>query len=205
MKDLLAGVGLGKSSHYYQVGAIAAGDKDAELREQARAVFDASDEAQGRRRVHDELAAGGSPAGERRIAGIMREGRLVARGRKRRRGYSPCRGGDIPAPRQQGGARLPRGSAQLPVAHRRHAVRHPRGQGLPQPRARLLRRDDSQLDCLDQPQRRDGQLDAEGRARDGAGPPEAVSRASLGFRLPLPLAGVDIDLRGARHHALDVG
>ena len=92
LKDLLAGVGLGKSSYYYQVGAIAAGDKDPGLREQACAVFDASGETYGRRRVHDELAAGGSPAGERRIARIMREERLVARGRKRRRGYGPSKG-----------------------------------------------------------------------------------------------------------------
>ena len=92
LKDLLAGVGLGKSSYYYQVGAIAAGDRDAELREQVRAVFDASDETYGRRRVHDELAAGGAPAGERRIARIMREERLVARGCKRRRGYSSYKG-----------------------------------------------------------------------------------------------------------------
>lgn len=92
LKDLLAGVELGKSSYYYQVGAIAVGDKDAELREQVRAVFDASDKTYGRRRVHDELAAGGSPAGERRIARIMREERLAARGRKRRRGYGSYRG-----------------------------------------------------------------------------------------------------------------
>lgn len=52
LKDLLAGVGLGKSSYYFQVGAIAA-------------------------------------AGKRRITRIMREERLVARRRKRRRGRIP--------------------------------------------------------------------------------------------------------------------
>ena len=110
LKDLLAGIGLEKSSYYYQVGAIAVGDKDAELREQVRAVFDASDKTYGRRRVHDELAAGGSPAGERRIARIMREERLAARGRKRRRGYSPCKGGGYPGtPATRRGATSARG------------------------------------------------------------------------------------------------
>lgn len=69
------------------------GDKGAELSGQVRAVFDASDKTYGRRRVHDELAASGVPAGERRIARIMREGRLVARGRKRRRDYGSYKGG----------------------------------------------------------------------------------------------------------------
>lgn len=90
--DLLEAVGLKKSSCYYRVGAIAAGDGDAELREQVRAAFDANDGTYGRRRIHDELATGGVGAGERRIARIMREERLVARGRKRKRGYSSYAG-----------------------------------------------------------------------------------------------------------------
>ena len=56
------GVGLRKFSHYYQVSAIAAGDRDAGLRERVRAVFDTNDETYGRRRIHDELTASGVPA-----------------------------------------------------------------------------------------------------------------------------------------------
>lgn len=161
LKDLLAGVGLGKSSYYYQVGAIAVGDKDAELREQVRAVFDASDKTYGRRRVHDELAAGGSPAGERRIVRIMREGRLAARGRKRRRGYGSYRGGYPDAPATRWGATSARGrpTPRGSPTPRSSASPRARSSSAPCPTASTGR--DSQLDRLDQPQRRDGQLDAE--------------------------------------------
>lgn len=63
------GVGLRKFSHYYQVSAIAAGDRDAELRERVRAVFDANDETYGRRRIHDELAASAGSRGSCARAG----------------------------------------------------------------------------------------------------------------------------------------
>lgn len=92
LKDPPAGVGLGKPGRCCQVGAIAAGGRDAGLRERVRAAFDAGDGSYGRGRVHGEPAAGGSPAGGRRIAGTMREERLAARGCKRRRGYGSCKG-----------------------------------------------------------------------------------------------------------------
>ena len=151
LKDLLAGVGLGKSSYYYQVGAIAVGDKDAELREQVRAVFDASDKTYGRRRVHDELAAGGSPAGERRIVRIMREGRLAARGRKRRRGYGSYKGGGYPgAPATRWGATSARG--------------RPTPRGSPTPRSSASpRARSSSAPCSTASTARDSQLDRQRR------------------------------------------
>ena len=92
LKALLAEVGLARSSYQYQIAAIARGDRHAELREAICEVFDANDGAYGRRRIHDELAANGIVAGEHLIASIMSEEHLIARGRKRKRGYNSYKG-----------------------------------------------------------------------------------------------------------------
>lgn len=83
--ELLRAVGLARSSHQYQLAAMARPDGDAGTRELVCGVFDASDGTYGRRRIHDELAAQGHAVGERRIARIMAEEGLVARGRAKRR------------------------------------------------------------------------------------------------------------------------
>lgn len=67
-------------------------DLGAEFRGRERAAFDASDGMYGRRRIYDKLAAGGMSASEHRIARIMREERLAARGCKRKRGYGSYKG-----------------------------------------------------------------------------------------------------------------
>lgn len=69
--ELLSALDMARSSHQYQLSAIAAGDRDAEARKMVCAVFDASDGAYGRRRIHDELEARGHAIGERRIGRIM--------------------------------------------------------------------------------------------------------------------------------------
>ena len=93
LRELLEALSMPRSSHQYQLGAIAAGDRDAEARDAVRAAFEASDGTYGRRRVHDELRARGEALGERRIARIMREEGLVARGAPRpRRTYSSYAG-----------------------------------------------------------------------------------------------------------------
>jgi putative transposase len=90
---LLAELGLARSSYQYQVAAIAAGDRRADLRREVREVFEGSGGTYGRRRIRDALAARGVHAGERAVARIMEEEGLVARcSRRRRRGYSSYKG-----------------------------------------------------------------------------------------------------------------
>lgn len=58
-----------------------------------RSAFTVNRGRYGRRRIHDELAACGTVTSERVISAIMKEEGLVARGSKRkRRGYSSCKG-----------------------------------------------------------------------------------------------------------------
>jgi putative transposase len=110
--ELLGELGMARSSYQYQQEALAAPDRDEEARELVRKAFDASDGAYGRRRIHDALAASGHVVGERRIARIMEEEGLVARGKVRpKRGYSSYIGEVSEHPgnvvRQDFGAGLP--------------------------------------------------------------------------------------------------
>lgn len=74
-------------------GALRAPDRGEEARRRISGVFDANDGIYGRRRIHDELKAGGETIGERRIARIMAEEGLEARGRtKPKRRYSSYAG-----------------------------------------------------------------------------------------------------------------
>lgn len=93
LRELLSALGMARSSHQHRLKAMKGPGRDAEAREMVRAVFDASDGAYGRRRIHDELASRGHAVGERRIRRIMAEEGLEARGRtKPKRGYSSYAG-----------------------------------------------------------------------------------------------------------------
>ena len=60
---------------------------------------------------------------------------------KRKRRYNSYKGEISDAPPQPGGAQLPRGRTEQAVAHRHHRVQAAqRGEGVPQPGHRLLRR-----------------------------------------------------------------
>lgn len=84
---------MARSSYQYQQGALRAPDRDEDVRRRISEVFDANDGICGRRRIHDELKAGGETIGERRIARIMAEEGLEARGRtKPKRRYSSYAG-----------------------------------------------------------------------------------------------------------------
>lgn len=93
LRKLLSALGMARSSHQYQQGALRAPDRDEEARGRISGVFDANDGIYGRRRVRDELKARGETIGERRIARIMAEEGLEARGRtKPKRRYSSYAG-----------------------------------------------------------------------------------------------------------------
>ena len=91
--ELLSALGMARSSHQYQQGALRAPDRDEEARRRISGVFDANDGIYGRRRIHDGLKARGETIGGRGIARIMAEEGLEARGRtKPKRRYSSYAG-----------------------------------------------------------------------------------------------------------------
>ena len=86
-------LGMARPGYQYQQGALRAPDGDEGARRGISEVFDANDGIYGRRRIHDGPEAGGETIGERRIARIMAEEGLEARGRtKPKRRYSPYAG-----------------------------------------------------------------------------------------------------------------
>ena len=90
---LLSALGMARSSYQCQQGALRAPDRGEGARRRISGVFDANDGTCGRRRIHDGPEAGGETVGGRRIARIMAEEGLEARGRtKPRRRCSPCAG-----------------------------------------------------------------------------------------------------------------
>ena len=92
-RKLLSALGMARSSHRCRQGALRAPDRDGEARRRISEVFDANDGIRGRRRVRDELKAGGEAIGEHRIARTMAKEGLEARGgAKPRRRYSSYAG-----------------------------------------------------------------------------------------------------------------
>lgn len=83
LSRLLSALDMARSSYQYQQGALRAPDRDEEARRRISEVFDASDGTYGRRRIHDELKDRGATIAEHRIARIMAEEGLEARGKTR--------------------------------------------------------------------------------------------------------------------------
>lgn len=92
---MLDELGLPRSSHQYQLAAMACGDRHRDLREAVSREFADNHGRYGRRRIRDALASRGIRAGERVIARIMREEGLAAkRSNARPKRYSSY-GGEI--------------------------------------------------------------------------------------------------------------
>ena len=203
--ELLSALGMARSSYQYQQGALRAPDRDEEARRRISEVFDANDGIYGRRRIHDEPEAGGRD--HRGAQDRPHHGRGGARGPGQDEAKAAprlLRGRDNGTSGKQGQAGLRGGASQLPVARGRDAVLDPRRQALPLPCPGLLRRLHRELDDVGLAERRDGQLDA-GSSHQACqaqreGPPHHPQR----LRMPLPVARVDIGLRGGGNHPLDV-
>lgn len=147
-------------------------------------------------------ALGGGPCGR----SWTRRASSRAAKRERRPQLLPgggIRGAGRPAARRAREAPPQVREAERALGDGRHGVPHPRRQALPPPDNRLLRRHADELDDVRLPGRRDGELVAHGRMCPAQG-----GRASQGAqrpRLPLPLAGVDQDMRRPRHREVDAG
>ena len=185
---LLARVGLARSTYYHQSDAMNRPDRDEGLLALVRDVFENSLRRYGYRRVWLEPrkrrdrrvrqkghaaddAARARPLAQAGPALQLVQGRADQGAGQPRQSRFPCRGTE-PA-----------------VGHGPDGVLHPRGQGLPQPGDRLLRRDAGGLDDRHEPERRAGQPDAPRRVRHARG--RGASGHPLRPRLPLPVARVD--------------
>ena len=87
---LLRHLGLARSSFYYQLSAMSAGDRYAALRERIKEVFDHFNAARGYRFIWAALRQGEDPArvSEKVVRRIMAEEGLVVIYNKKKRGYS---------------------------------------------------------------------------------------------------------------------
>lgn len=103
LRELLAAVGMAKSSYEYAKGALARGEgpERAAAREAVRAAFEESGGTYGYRRIYAQVNSGAGPdagIGERTVRSIMRQEGLAARTPKRRRRYSSYAGEISEAP-----------------------------------------------------------------------------------------------------------
>lgn len=103
LRELLAAVGMAKSSYEYAKGALARGEgpERAAAREAVRAAFEESGGTYGYRRIYAQASSGAGPdagIGEWTVRSIMRQEGLAARTPKRRRRYSSYAGEISEAP-----------------------------------------------------------------------------------------------------------
>ena len=203
LREVLPVAGMAKSGYEYARNARAEGE--AKERAAARkAVIEASGAGGGTygyRRVCAQASADaedGAAIGERAVRGIMRDEGLVARAARKKRRCSSYEGEISEAPenllRDERGrhhfhADKPNGLWITDVTE----FRIPAGQGVPLAHRGLLRRHAAGLVDIDLARRRDGRLVAARRAR--AARRGRPSQDPLGPRLPLPLAGMDRDMR----------
>ena len=97
--------------------------------------------ARGYRYVHNELREGGVVVSEKVVRRLMAERGLQGRLPEEEAALQLLQGGRYRTRPQPGEARLPRGRTKQAVAHRHHRVQAAqRGEGVPQPGHRLLRR-----------------------------------------------------------------
>ena len=167
LRELTGSLRISKSSYEY----CRAKDRHAQLRADIRRIFDGAGGRRSYRYVHNELREGGAVVSEKVVRRLMAEEGCRVAYLKRRRRYSSYRGEISDAP-QPSGARLPCGRSERAVAHRHHRVQTAeRGEGVPQPGHRLLRRPRRLVAHREAPERGPRQRLAGGRVQDArAGP-----------------------------------
>lgn len=100
LNELLDAVGLAKSSYFYQVHAMEAPDKYAELRESIADIFRESNATWGYRRIWGALRTADEPVivSEKVVRSIMREDDLVVIYHAKKKNWSSYKGEESPAP-----------------------------------------------------------------------------------------------------------
>jgi len=97
LKALLKGVGLSRSSYYYQCEAMSLKSKYAALTHHIIELFELNNYCYGYRRIHGLLGQEGTKVSEKIVRTLMEEAGLVAQP-KRKRKYSSYQGEITPAP-----------------------------------------------------------------------------------------------------------
>ncbi|MEE1532886.1 MAG: IS3 family transposase [Collinsella sp.] len=197
LRELTDSLRISKSSYEYCRAKLRAKDRHAQLRIDIRRIFDGAGGTRGYRYVHNELREGGVVVSEKVVRGLMAEEGCKVAYLKRKRRYSSYKGEISDAPPQPGEAQLPRGRAERAVAHRHHRVQAAqRGEGVPQPGHRLLRRPRRGMADRKAPERGARQRLPGGRVRDAL--PGPAPGLPLGQGMPLQMARLDRHMRGKR-------
>lgn len=190
---------ISKSSYEYWRPRVAAPrDRDADIRDRVVRIFREGSGCWGYRTVWARLRREGVRASEKRVARVMREeGLEVVYNKRRARGYSSYAGEVSKAPENLVNRRFRADEPNRLWLNRHHRVQAPgRREGLPEPDRRLLRRDARRLVDRAAPRQAPRELEPAQGLRGEAG--GRAHDDPLGPGRPLPLAGVDRDLRGER-------
>ncbi|MEI6388851.1 MAG: IS3 family transposase, partial [Spirochaetota bacterium] len=91
LKSLLNGLGLSRSSYYYQLCAQSLESKYKALQNHIIELFDLNNRCYGYRRIHGLLAQEGIKVSEKVVRMLMEEASLVAQPKRRRKYSSYCR------------------------------------------------------------------------------------------------------------------
>lgn len=97
LKSLLDGLGLSRSSYYYQRSALSLEGKYMALKRYIIELFDLNNRCYSYRRIHSVLAQEGTRVSEKVVRMLMEEAGLVVQ-QKRKRKYSSYQGEITPAP-----------------------------------------------------------------------------------------------------------
>lgn len=96
LNELLHGLGLSKSSYFYQYAALTAGDKYAHIRERVRTAFTQAEGRYGYRRIHAIVTRDSESLSEKVVRRLMHEENLVVVVTRRRK-YNSYKGEISPA------------------------------------------------------------------------------------------------------------
>lgn len=196
LRELTDSLRISKSSYEYCRAKLRAKDKRAQLGIDIRRIFDGAGGTRGYRYVHNGLREGGVVVSEKVVRRLMAEEGCKVAYLKRKRRYDSNKGGYWTRP-QPGEAQLPRGRAEQAAAHRHHRVHAARrGEGVPQPGHRLLRRPCRGMADRKAPERGARQRLPGGRVRDAL--PGPAPGLPLGQGMPLQTARLDRHMRGKR-------
>lgn len=202
--EALPEVGLSSSSYYYCKAKPERPDRYGRARAAIREEFALVGGKRGYRYIRQRLREREDPivVSGKTVRRLMAEEGCRVSYAKKRRSYSSHAGEISAAPDNLVARDFHAGAPEREVAHRHHAVLHPRRQGVPESRDRLLRRDARRVEHRGEPERGAGELHAGRGLRAAVG--RRASRMPRRPRLPLPMARMDRHLRRARHRPVDV-
>ena len=203
LRELTGSLRISKSSYEYCRAKLRAKDRHAQLRIDIRRIFDGAGGTRGYRYVHNELREGGVVVSEKVVRRLMAEEGCKVAYLKRKRRYNSYKGEISDAPPNLVGrnfhADAPNKLWLTDITEFKAAQR---GEGVPQPGHRLLRRPRRGMADRKAPERGARQRLPGGRVRDAL--PGPAPGLPLGQGVPLQMARLDRHMRGKRPGPLHV-